>query len=583
MLDFLLSTDPSMASWLEASLRSVAVDPDRLLRCYSGPWGCLGVAGQAYPGFDVVENDRYIIVVLGGPLPRYDNSVADGSKPDDGTRWILHEWKVLGRLRWDEDLVGHFAVLCVDKTQNRVEAVTDINSFVPLYSTSPVGRTEVILLGSHVDALALASRRVDDIDQVSVADFLCYTTVTYPYTLYSEIFQIAPASIHHACTPAVQSQPYWEPIEAPPPGCFTECASLLRETIINNIQRICLHQPSIGLLMSAGEDSRVVATVARQKTQVKAFTFLDSYNREGRIAERIATQLGLDWRLIQRQPTHYLDHMQGSVRLSEWHRLFVHNHSVGFMDDWPFGLRVLGGHLADTFTKGNYVPRLSLARVTLGIRHPSPRDIWTQRASPPDDVLQRRLAHTANLARMRPSSAVEWCRLWPSSQLISIGHFVANRRQCCIYEPFIDSAIVKLSALTPQEWKVNRKLFRAAMRPLLEPTRNVPHPSGMYPYRGLLVNAFPQIITRSWAKVRPKVYRLAGRRPINDGPWPDWDRLTTSPSFERMVQLVLHSSRGDISDAIWSELGRHVLNGSTLERLVSLQVLAWSAWRMSHT
>lgn len=583
MLDFLYCTDATAQETLISAFRVILADPNPSPQTFSGPWGCLAVAGKAYPGFDVVETDRYLIVVLGGPLPRYDDDVADGSRADDGTRWILHEWKVAQRLRWDEDLVGHFAVVCVDKAQNQIDAVTDINSFVPLYRTSRAGRPEVILLGSHVDALALASERANDVDHVSVADFLCYTTVTYPYTLYREIYQVAAASIHHVCTHAVQSRPYWEPIERTPPGCLAECAALLRESIINNIRRICFRQPCVGLLMSAGEDSRVVATAARQYAQVKAFTFLDSYNREGRIAERIAAQLGVDWRMIQRQPTHYLDHMQNSVRLSEWHRLFVHDHAVGLIDDWPFGFRVLGGHLADTFTKGNYVPRIGLARVTFGIPHPSPRDMWTQRASPPDDVLHRRLVHTDKLVRMRPHSATEWSRLWPSSQLISIGHFAANRRQCCIYEPFIDAAIVKLSAQSPQRWKVNRKLFRAAMKPLLEPTRNIPHPSGMYPYHGLLVNAFLQITARSWAKIRPKAYHLSGRQMHNDGPWPDWDRLTTSPAFERVAQRLLDSGGKGVSEVTWSELGRRALNGSAMERLVSFQILAWSAWRGSHT
>ena len=190
MNDFLFSTDPHMEQKLRSSLIAIAIDKSCNTSSFAGHWGSLVVAGDAYRGFDPIETERYVIVVLGGPLPRHDDSIADGTLPDDGTRWILKKWKETQDIQWDNDLVGHFAVLCVDKENRTVEVVTDINCFVPVYHTTDKSNASTRMFGSHSDALALTSGRATDIDPVSVGDFLAFDTVTHPYTMYSDIWQI---------------------------------------------------------------------------------------------------------------------------------------------------------------------------------------------------------------------------------------------------------------------------------------------------------------------------------------------------------------------------------------------------------
>lgn len=584
MLDFLLSTDPSMASLLEAALRSVAIDPDRPSRSYSGPWGCLAVAGKAYPGFDVVETDRYIIVVLGGPLPRYDNSVANGSKPDDGTRWILREWKALGRLRWDEDLVGHFAVLCIDKTRNRVEAVTDIISFVPLYSTSLAGRSEVILLGSHVDALALGSNRIYEIDEVSVADFLCYGTVTYPYTLYKHVTQLSPASTHWMSGgQSVESTAYWEPSETAPPDQFAECAALLQEVIIANVTRICSGQDHVGLLLSGGEDSRVIATVAASLTRVSGLTLVDSLNREATLASKVASRIGIKWKPIIRGSTHYIDHMDSSILIAESHNRFTHAHVNGFVEHLPARGRVLGGLAADAFCKGSHVAGLK----PLGFQISVQRKVWQPHrgraiAQLPAHIVtemqERRTIRNGILRQYRPESWGEWHSLIPASMNTHMTNVLINRRLFVSYEPFVDGKIVRLSASIPQRWKINRRFFHAATKSLHRQTRSVPHSSGIYPYWGIAANA--PLLVRAWFEPRFNSLRTRlGRSPRpNQGPWPIWSQVVQSQDFRR----TLYQRESKVRDLIPARLFEMIATNaraSTGAALSALQLVVWADWR----
>lgn len=582
MLDFLFATDSSMERDLLLALGLVVANPGRPTQVFSGDWGCLATAGQPYPCFDPVETDQHILVVLGGPLPRHDFAVATGVQGEDGTRWILDQWKVRRQLRWDADLVGHFAVLCVDKKLGHVEAVTDINGFVPLCATTLVDQAKPVLLGSHVDALAVAAGRVQAVDEVSIADFMTHSTVTYPYTLYRDVRQLCPAAMHKVVGDKILSEPYWTPAEQALPGTLKECAVILRDEVVHNIERICAGQDTVGVLFSAGEDSRVVASVARRYAHTVALTFSDTCNREVRIAKRTAQTLNVPWTFIPRAPAHYLDWMDQSLRLTEFHRFFRNAHVVGLLPDWPRHWRILGGHLSDVLLKGHYIPKINrygiFAEITVRSKNDSIYREWPFY----QDVMRRRTAHLENLVRCRPQSADEWTRIWPASHLLTLGHLAANRRSHAVYEPFVDSAIVKLSASFPMIWKINRKLFYASMKPLLRDTRHVPHPRGIYPYYGLGVNVPVQFLTILWEKMQSAMWRMGGRTRPNQGPWPVWSDLVETDIFrERLDNL---NKEGIIEFLpLWTNIMQSALTGTVDQRFRALQLLKWADWRMGVT
>ena len=115
MLDFIFSFDSSKSRIFSQALQNYRPGIETSLRVFIGSWGTLVTIGKAYPGFYPVETDKYIIVVLGGPLPRKDFTIATGEIKDDGTRWIMDHWKIKKNIIWDEDLVGHFLVFVIKK------------------------------------------------------------------------------------------------------------------------------------------------------------------------------------------------------------------------------------------------------------------------------------------------------------------------------------------------------------------------------------------------------------------------------------------------------------------------------------
>ena len=218
MIDFLFSSKQGGQNKLLAALRGFRSVPKLTFNEWSALWGSLVTIGPSYPGFNPVETDQHIIIVLGGPLPRYDSSIATGEHADDGTLWILERWKNHNKIAWDDELLGHFLIACLDKTTGKLAVVTDINAFVPVYIAEAVDGESHVIVGSHADAVAIAASCEQNIDPVSIADFLTYKTVTYPYTMYKGIRQLPAASEIKVSTNGNQDvRTYWLPEEQEPP------------------------------------------------------------------------------------------------------------------------------------------------------------------------------------------------------------------------------------------------------------------------------------------------------------------------------------------------------------------------------
>lgn len=582
MIDFLFSSRVADRESLRSALSRYRGDTGTTPRSWSGPWGSLCVIGRAYPGFSPIETDRHILVVLGGPLPRADFSVPDGTATDDGSKWILRRW-LDEEIAWDEDLVGHFAVARLDKEQSAIRLVTDINSYVPLYNGLAIGDRRNVV-GSHADALAHAAGWSQEIDSVSVADFLIHKTVCHPYTMYERIRQVPPSSemvLTHGLEP--RTRPYWTLGDTDTCLQLDATAAHLRGLLQSNVARICAGQEAVGLLMSGGEDSRVVATVASPLTVVHGVTFAESDNREVQVSRTVAQALGMRWKYVERRPTHYVDHAKVTIRLAESHHLFVHGHAAGLTDALPANTRCLGALFADNLFKGTWIAKTERIGLTLRIR--PDRIEWGAQYEPIAldrsllaEVAERRRFRQEELRACRPEAWAETVQQRPASASAGFPHLSVLRRSCFSYEPFIDAGMFKLAASTPQAWKVNRRLFHTAMKPLLRATKRIPHSNGMYPYYGVLVNApfrLPDALGRRTGSLFKRIGLLGQQQ--SRGSWPDWNRLCASAEFSSLHEAARERvrSHGDASHQVPKWLWEPTESENRWTKAARLQITLW--------
>jgi hypothetical protein len=546
MSDFIYSSKHKPQGELGKHIQSIYHNDSPQVVEYHGEWGSLGVSRSLYNGFQPLETDDYIFVVIGGPILCFqDNLFLTGNDPVAGTKAIFARWRA-GLVQWDEDLSGPYAVLIVDKAALKLRCITDLMMFIPVYKCLHDG---VLTLGTHVDALARASGQKKDLDLVSVTDFILNDVVTYPYTMYQNIRQLHPAAEHSFTVKKNSSnlqeyEPniYWLPREENLYSNINEAAQVLREGSLDYVHRVTEGMDHVAQFISAGEDSRAVAGMLPQRLKRDAFVFLDSMNREGKIAQRVAKAYKADFHPDFRSETHYLDILPEAADLIGSGHQHIHAHSLIFHKTCALGYysAVFGGYLADSLLKANYsqsfrgkgrFPFLPHFFIPGETRTKPIKNLLIKQ-----NVLQvideRRKMQLQRVQSFRKDSSHEWFVLWPITMRTAVPYFYSNRRLFRIYEPFLSKKASKMAALVPTQWKLNHRLFNKAFRPYLKSSRWIFHADGRLPY-------FPW-----WANipVQASIWfgrQLGARAGIikgNQGPWGDWGQIMGSRKWQSTIQ-----------------------------------------------
>lgn len=546
MSDFLFSSNRMPAGKLAAELAAIYVHGTVECGEYHGAWGSLGVTRSRYNGFDAVETDSHLCVVVGGPVLCYrDNRFLAGNDRQEGTRAILQRW-LAGNMRWDVDLSGPFAVLIIDKKSGVAQCITDLLMFTPVYQYSD-GNSFII--GTHIDALARAAGQQLHVDEVSLLDFVLHYVVTFPYTAYENVRQMYPATVHRLCgVPSAgksfieRAAPYWLPEEGRSYRSLRDAAQALRSGVADYIERVTEGMDHVAQFVSGGEDSRAVSGMLPDRLQRHAYVFLDSMNREGRIAEKVAAIYGSEFEADFRDPVHYLSILPEATALIGSGHQFFHAHSLRFDRKHNLGAytAVFGGYIADALYKAVYARKPMICELHAFMPQ-VPRDGETRSRDVrnslfPEEMLskitERRRAHLEVVQGFRPGTAHEWFVLWPTTMRIAIPNLYSNRRLFASYEPFMANEAVKVSAAVPTSWKMNRRLFHRAFRRYFAKSWSLVHADGRLPYFPWWVNTpiqFGTLLVRKFS-------RRFGHEKGNQGPWNDWEALAISEDWKAAVK-----------------------------------------------
>lgn len=256
MSDFLFSSIQKPQGELTRHIQSIYHSDAPEVKEFHGPWGSLGVSRNLYHGFQPLETEQHIFIVIGGPVLYFrDNRFLMESDPVAGTKAVYERW-LNGQIIWDEDLSGPFAVFVVDKFANHITYVTDMMLFIPIYCYREDNK---LFLGTHIDTLAKTAGRTDNVDTASLADFVLNGAVTYPYTVYKDIYLALPGSITiETADRVLTTETYWVPEETNPYKNINEAATALREGLKKHVDRITENMKEVAQFLSGGEDSRTL-------------------------------------------------------------------------------------------------------------------------------------------------------------------------------------------------------------------------------------------------------------------------------------------------------------------------------------
>ena len=228
---------------------------------------------------------------------------------------------------------------------------------------------------------------------------------------------------------------------------------------------------------------------------------------------------------------------------------------------------MLGCLSSDSFLKAEHAPD---APVPGSLALPPAGNIRPELLA---EVMERRLAFRRWLAEVRPGTAEEWESLWPFTQRKHSANLHGNRRLFASQEPYHANAVVAIAAAVPTEWKRNRRLFHAAMKPLFRRSWAVPHARWRFPYFGVAANLPLTVGLRVTRGVRAL---LTGEMRARQQPWPKWRTVARSEAaaakFERYA--VWDSPLRDVFTDPSPEVVMATIHGGwhSLRQLVLLQL-----------
>lgn len=165
-----------------------------------------------------------------------------------------------------EHLNGMFALALFDVKAQTLLLARDPLGIKPLYYSSRNGN---LLFGSEIKALLAADLLPVEVNWQAAYDYLTYLYVPCPQTMFQHIQQLEPA--HHllfdARTERIHTESYWRIRNLPEIHSArpSELRARARNLVTDSVRRQLISDVPIGVFLSGGIDSSIVAGLARRE------------------------------------------------------------------------------------------------------------------------------------------------------------------------------------------------------------------------------------------------------------------------------------------------------------------------------
>jgi asparagine synthase (glutamine-hydrolysing) len=250
--------------------------------------------------------DRRYTIVFNGAIYNFhglrDELAAGGRtfRTNCDTEVLLAAWE-----RWGEGclsrLRGMFAFAVWDAREEVLFLARDPFGIKPLYFRNDGDR---LLFASELNALLSAGAFTAEIDVFSVSDYLAWSAVPAPWTIYKGIFSLQPGDLAVFRRGRLDIRRMWSFRAAPedirPCSSRDEFTRELRARLEDSIRAHVAADVPVGAFLSGGLDSAVIVGLMTQATGSRLKTFSLGFDEadfsEAGFAEETARHFGTDHR-----------------------------------------------------------------------------------------------------------------------------------------------------------------------------------------------------------------------------------------------------------------------------------------------
>ena len=189
-------------------------------------------------------------------------------------------------------LSGPFAFALYDRSKNKLFLGRDLFGKRPLYYFIRHG---MLVFGSGLEVLKCHPDFPDRMDPEALADYFSLLYVPQPRTVYREVSALAPGHvISFDCASGHTETVFRMQLDFSRklPGTREELAEELRRLVIRAVEKRLTANVPVGVFLSGGIDSNIVAAVTAQLLQGKSFPAFTVGFSENRYDERSLARLG---------------------------------------------------------------------------------------------------------------------------------------------------------------------------------------------------------------------------------------------------------------------------------------------------
>ena len=260
-------------------------------------------AGEASPGI-LVNEDRSLMMVCDGhvfngtPLRSYLRDKGHTVRQSHSCELLLHLYEDEGIAGWRR-ADGQFALAVWDARRKRLVLGRDFLGVRPLYYWNSA---DGIVFASEIKAILRHSHVPRAVDETAVADFLTFTSVPGPRTLFRGVRKLqAGSAATCGVDGTVRVEAYWDLLQDPIPESSDERFYVERVRALHHdsVATRDVEGP-IGSLMSGGNDSSANAALLSRDRSRTLHTFTvgladvegDANYNDIAYARRVAASIG---------------------------------------------------------------------------------------------------------------------------------------------------------------------------------------------------------------------------------------------------------------------------------------------------
>jgi asparagine synthase (glutamine-hydrolysing) len=200
-------------------------------------------------------------------------------KTTSDTEVILNAYKEYGN-KFANHFKGMFSIVIYDLELKKLIIVRDRAGEKPLYYFMD---NDIFIFSSEIKSLLSINKIKKNINKTALNQFLQLTYIPSPLTIFEGIYKLKAGHIMEIDLQGkVKNSQYWSMNfdDNNQINSKKECVSLLRQRVFESVEKTLYADVPVGVLMSGGIDSTIIAGVAAKISKKQINTFTIGFNQK---------------------------------------------------------------------------------------------------------------------------------------------------------------------------------------------------------------------------------------------------------------------------------------------------------------